>query len=847
MSDPATSQCPACGAEVFERSTCGSCGLDLRGTDAAALSAVGRRITAMDQEWTELAARRADAIAEFDHRRAAVLGAAPVSAPPPTAESPRTFEPSSPPQPEWSVERVRNSLLWLGATLLALSALTLTVVAWARLGAGGRAALLVGMTALACAGAIALRRRLPATSEAFTGLAIALALIDWQAMRRAGAGPGVSDLAWWAVGTGVVGAFALILGRTASRNPARVAMALLFPASALLTIAVVADAAWSFALAFALLSAALVVAEWAVATRVDDRLTSGLLRLEAVVIGFAAFVAAVTAAALPNRFVDTLTPAAILLGCGLGPALAAIELPGRRPWTSRTFLAALTVGAAIGAIITLGSELSGAANVSELSALAALGAVAVVVAPWVPEPWRRGSALAGAAAIVPGLAPAFVDTTRATFGPLAWFDAAWDGSLDELARHAVGGTNQFQPFTAGWTPVAVLVATAVAAAGAAIPHGRRRPFAEGGLLLGSAVALALFAVDLAPVVGDDTVLVALAVTTAATAGVLIGSSLCERRFPAFAVTFALMAFIPAVPAAGWASVTPRASITALVVAVIAAAIAASLAQSELLRSGHAATAGVATVALAGVVTAALQGEAGPAGFAVAIAASAIALFGVFLRRDTVDGVVLEATGVAGILIGAGIASASPTWLAGTLTAVVPLVALGALRRDRSVAYGIGATTAALAATWAWLAAADVHTLEAYTLPAAAVALGAGAIAWKMGYANSWLTLGPAIVIGLGPTLAIGVADDDVTRAAIAGVAALVIVLLGAARRLQAPIALGSIALLVLAVDTAGPAAARLPRWIVLGTAGALLLFLGATFERRRDDARRARGTFLNLG
>ena len=150
---------------------------------------------------------------------------------------------------------------------------------------------------------------------------------------------------------------------------------------------------------------------------------------------------------------------------------------------------------------------------------------------------------------------------------------------------------------------------------------------------------------------------------------------------------------------------------------------------------------------------------------------------------------------------------------------------------------------ALGATWAWLAVADVRLVEAYTLPAAAVALASGAIAWKASRASSWWMFGPAIVVALGPTLMLALANDDVARSVAVGVGSLVIVGVGAARRLQAPLVLGSAALLVLAVDTLGPTAARLPRWLLLAVAGTLLLYVGATFERRRENARRLVGRF----
>jgi hypothetical protein len=44
--------------------------------------------------------------------------------------------------------------------------------------------------------------------------------------------------------------------------------------------------------------------------------------------------------------------------------------------------------------------------------------------------------------------------------------------------------------------------------------------------------------------------------------------------------------------------------------------------------------------------------------------------------------------------------------------------------------------------------------------------------------------------------------------------------------------LGAATLLVLGIDNLGPVVAQLPRWITLGVAGLLLLWLGTTAERR---------------
>ena len=59
--------------------------------------------------------------------------------------------------------------------------------------------------------------------------------------------------------------------------------------------------------------------------------------------------------------------------------------------------------------------------------------------------------------------------------------------------------------------------------------------------------------------------------------------------------------------------------------------------------------------------------------------------------------------------------------------------------------------------------------------------------------------------------------------------------------------LGSFALVILALNTFGPALARLPRWLPLAIIGVLLMWIGATFETRRNRARSATETLMHFG
>ncbi|MEU3454472.1 hypothetical protein ABZ671_12820 [Micromonospora sp. NPDC006766] len=152
--------------------------------------------------------------------------------------------------------------------------------------------------------------------------------------------------------------------------------------------------------------------------------------------------------------------------------------------------------------------------------------------------------------------------------------------------------------------------------------------------------------------------------------------------------------------------------------------------------------------------------------------------------------------------------------------------------------------------WLLLAAGGVAVLEAYTVPAAALALGTGLVALRTRPGlNSWLALGPGLVAALLPSLVsvLVAADPQPGRRLALGVAALGAVLSGAARRWQAPVLLGAATLVPLALHELARGWDLLPRWIFLGLGGLALIALAATYERRRRDLARLRTLVGRLG
>ncbi|WP_406041294.1 hypothetical protein OG799_33980 [Micromonospora sp. NBC_00898] len=175
------------------------------------------------------------------------------------------------------------------------------------------------------------------------------------------------------------------------------------------------------------------------------------------------------------------------------------------------------------------------------------------------------------------------------------------------------------------------------------------------------------------------------------------------------------------------------------------------------------------------------------------------------------------------------------------------VALRVLRRGeptsrRWVLAGIAGGSELLGG-WLLLVAGGVALLEAYTAPAAGLAIAAGLVALRTRPGlNSWLALGPGLAAALLPSLVsvLVAADPQPWRRLALGVVALGAVLAGAVRRWQAPVLLGAATLVPLALHELARGWDLLPRWIYLGLGGLALIALAATYERRRRDLARLR-------
>lgn len=794
--------------------------------DRQALDELRERILEVDGQMAQLVSRRQGLVEQYERHRAAIYSR--LGAPPPAAGP----VPSPTAGPRLSGAGTgagtKALLLWLGAALLGISALTFSAVAWSRLGDVGHAVLLLGATALSAALAVVARRRLPMTAEAFVGLTVVLALVDVYALRRAGLGAGLSPQLSWAIGTAAVLGLSAALGQFTGRRTARFAVAVLLSAPLVLLIAPLNWPTWAMSIAFAGLAAAIVygLGRWAGWFYREGRIVLGV---QAVAAWATAAVLAFAAALSADTVTEALGPALAVAALALAPELQRRRGPGRFGDLLATVVSAVPAAVALTLLApVLGGDGTIAASV-------VLGTVTAMVSGLLPPARRAPALVAGTAFAAPGALWAVVTAIPAVAGPLGWLEEPWTGTVGLNAARVLEGPDTLGAFRGLWAAVVALIAVAAIGAAAALRRQSATP-----IFLGIGCAAAAFAIALAPPTAGATVLITLAATATAFAVQLLASAYAGRDRPLAAVALLVGAAFALVPTVGWAAVSTGASVITSAVAVTAAVAAALIARRSAGLPGYLALAAVFGAVFVGVAARAAGAATPVVGFAVVIAAAALTLLGVFvLRYPPAAGIALECASAATALAGTYLAVGSTPWLAGSLTVLAVAAALAALRPDRRLLCGAAAGLLALFAVWAWLSSAEVTVAEAYTAPAAILLLAAGILRWRNTPGRSWPTLGPALVLAIGPTLGLGLVNDDTARLVVAALLCLAAVLAGAVLRLQAPLLLGALGLVVLGVDEWGGYLVALPRWITLGAVGVVLMWVGATIEARRRDWRRA--------
>ena len=185
----------------------------------------------------------------------------------------------------------------------------------------------------------------------------------------------------------------------------------------------------------------------------------------------------------------------------------------------------------------------------------------------------------------------------------------------------------------------------------------------------------------------------------------------------------------------------------------------------------------------------------------------------------------------------------------TMSLLSATAVVGMLLRPR-LGWALAVSAMASAAVFATLAVIGfgVTPIELVTVPPALAGLGYGA--WSLRRrpeGRSWPLLGPWLVLLTVPSLLHDLGDSALWRVVGLGAVAIALVVVGAMRRLQAPLVLGSAVLLTHAVAQLWPWISSVyiavPWWLWLGIGGAALIFLAATYERR---VRQMRAAFVSV-
>jgi len=308
--------------------------------------------------------------------------------------------------------------------------------------------------------------------------------------------------------------------------------------------------------------------------------------------------------------------------------------------------------------------------------------------------------------------------------------------------------------------------------------------------------------------------------------------------------------------AGLAAALPTrlSTLAALGAVLVAGAVAGVAARDLLARLAGWLSAVGAGLALAFTAGRAFELSLHVAAFPVlAVAAGALAVGTLPIARRLVEARAVRAAAHAGAVVALLLTVGEARYAAAVCTLWGLAVGVRALRRGESVVTRRVLVVAAAAVEtggwWLLIGADRVSTLEAYTLPAAAVALLAGWLARRTRAGlNSWTGFGPALAAALLPTLAsVLVGDGQPVRRLLLGLGALAVLLVGTNARLQAPVVAGGVVLIAVALHELVLVWDLLPRWIPLAAAGLLLVLLAMTLERRRRDLARVRAALIRMG
>lgn len=813
----------------------------------------------LDAELRQLDARRAVLL----HRRAwlvHVLQPRPVPTAPPAPVR----------RPEATAPGVQNVLLILGGILLTVAAVAFTLVSWGHLGIVGRSTVLGAVTLAALGSPVPLLRRgLRSTAESLAGLGMVLTVLDAYALHTVALpdteGVGFAAFASAALAAGWA-AYGLTVGARrgapggepvgvtteglSSADPGQepaasgagakesgpdtgavrrgTVLGLRLPLPAAVVAAQFPLVLWAAAVgagAHAITAALLVTAAFDAVIAL--RASSTAVRVVAAVGafglgGWGTFAGCYLSWTAAGPGAATRAAALLLLAASIAFSAAwAAARPGLATGTA-TAAGLITVVASGGVLRTvLPGEWTVAGHLA-----CGLALLAAVVRPGLPDPVRRGIAAASGSVQALAVVWALPVVVISLVGPLGRAGAVWSGA-PATARDAVTSGLPWPP-DALTAPLVLAVVAAVLAV--TVRSAARRPRAlTAALVLAWSTALSLPAALELPYAAG------LSVHGLTTVALL---ALARRTRPP--VISVVLALVTSVDLAFLALASETATLT--VFAALTVLFAVTARQPGLGPVGTPAAL-VHLAASACAVGASLGWQ--PQHTALLVLAVPVVAALLAARLDDVPTrVSAEITGAVAALLTVTLTVTDPPMLA-TVLALCGVIAAGTAVREDRRSVGYAAAALFVLAAWVRLAAWDVTSPEAYTLPVTVPALLVGVYRRREDPAvSSWTAYAPGLSVSLFPSLLAAWADPQTLRPLLLGATALAVTLLGARHRLQAPLLLGGTVLTMDALHELAPyivqMADALPRWVAPALAGVLLLALGATYEQRIRDARRVR-------
>ncbi|WP_405521979.1 SCO7613 C-terminal domain-containing membrane protein [Streptomyces canus] len=784
----------------------------------------------LDAELWQLDARRAQLLA----RRAWLVAALQPKWQAPQPTGPR---PAASPRPEASAPSVQNVLLVLGGVLLTIAAMVFTLVSWGHLGITGRTLVLGAVTVAALAAPLPLLKRgLRSTAESVAGLGLALTVLDAIALHGA-VFPETPGAPYTAVASALLAAlwtaYGLLPGATDLRLPRPAALvAAQLP---LFFWAIAADAG-----SYGATAALLVTAGFD--TVVALRTTPGSVRVVAAIGAYGVGAWGALAAGLLTWTASgpsAAARAAALLLLASAIALAAAWQGGRAAAhgaeVTRANGQALGLAVASGLLAVVAFGGSARSLLPELWTVPAhlafgIALLAALRLDRLPDTVRRGLAWASGAVQALSLLWALPVVGVVVLGPLGWASRAWTGAPSD-ARTAVTVDVTWPPHAEA---VPVVLAAVAAVLALAVRDTAWRPKATAGALgLAWATAITL------PAVLELPYFAGLLIQGATTVGILTAAVFQRQRLTALGLALGTSASLACLALA-----SQTATLT-----VLCGLVALFTAASWRLAPFTAPTALAYGAALAVAIGAAADWSPPHTALLVLVVPAAAALLAGRLG-DSKATVPVEAAGATAGVLAIALAATDLPLLATVLALCGVITAGTAIRTDRRQV-GYAAAALFLAAAWVRLAAWEVDTPEAYTLPVTIPALLVGVLRHRRDpQTSSWTAYAPGLAATLVPSLFAAWGDPHWTRPLLLGVAALLVTLAGARHHLQAPLLLGGAVLLLDALHELAPYLVQvtdaLPRWVPPALAGLLLLALGATYEQRLRDARRVRSILTKM-